>query len=436
MYKLLVFSCKLIDDFRLNFGLRIALYLLNMRMIFLAILVLLSFLGMSQNEGDVKSIQLYPLGNELGDPIIRLGGNTPLLLEFDILGEEAPLLSYTIEHYSYNWEKSRINPNEYIEGFASGSINEYDFSFDSEQYYTHYTFEFPNRRAQPIVSGNYKIIVSDGGDVLFERSFMVTEQRVQITGQVDNAAGLGKRDSHHQINFSMLYEGLSTINPREEFKVNVFQNMRPDNALYNLQAQRVDAQRMYFNNPFKQNFDAGNQFRWFNTKSFRYKTQGVVEYLQKTDGVHAYLIPDKVREATRFVPYNDFNGRFRIERQEGVNDDVNADYAFVHFYLQEQPSFADKEVYLYGALTNWKIDDKYKLEYDPKQNLLSTVQYLKQGNYDYTYLVKDGDTYTTSLTEGSTFRTENQYTIFAYYSPFGSRYDRLVGVSQLDSRFN
>jgi len=393
-----------------------------MRDFLVIVFVLIVFPLFGQYDGEVHSVQFYPKGNLLGEPLIQLNSGNSLILEFDVLGEDAPLLSYTIQHCTYDWGKSRISPFEYVKGFSTATLTNYDFSFDTEQYYVHFEEEYPNRNSQLLISGNYKLIVYENSpsEPLFEQRFMVTEQLTPVLGQVTNAPGVGKRETSHQLNFNVRYKGLRASNPREEFKVNILQNNRTDNALMDIKPARYNQEELFYSNPFKQIFEAGNQFRWFNTRSFRYKTQGVAEYLSKSDGTHAYLIPDQVRKDKRYIPYQDFNGKFKIEHQEG----------------KETPALEGKDIYLFGALTNWEIDDRYKLEFDPKQKLLKTTQYLKQGNYDYTYLTSDGDGYSMGPTEGNNFRTENQYTIYVYYSPFSARYDRLVGITQLDSRFN
>ena len=41
----------------------------------------------------------------------------------------------------------------------------------------------------------------------------------------------------------------------------------------------------------------------------------------------------------------------------------------------------------------------------------------------------DETTGQTAPIEGDFFQTENQYSVYVYYRPMGSRYDRLIGVT-------
>lgn len=404
--------------------------------VFVSVLLVSSTAFSQINEG-IKSIQLYPKTNEVGMPIIQLKQPQTLVLEFDYLGEDAPYFNYKIEHFDANWEKSIINPLQFIEGFNTGSIQDFEFSFDTNQLYTHYEFEFPNQQIRFKISGNYKISVFEDGsnNELFSERFYVTEQAVSFTGNVENASGIGQLESHHQLDFVINYQGLPSNSPRQEFQANVMQNQRLDNALINIEPQRFTDEQLFFTNPFKQSVSAGNEFRWFNIKSTRYLGESIADVIEKDGKEHVYLIPDLPREKSQFFQFNDFNGEFIIDHQEGIRPDLDGDYVFVHFTMKENAALKNKDVYVYGALTNWQIKEEYKLTMNPRQNLLETVLYLKQGNYDYMYVTKEGNRLSTEHTEGNFFRTENVYTAMVYYKPFGSRYDRLVGVQQFDSRF-
>ncbi len=388
---------------------------------------------------NVKTIQLYPQGDEIGFPILQLGTNQSLVLEFDILGDDAPYVYYEIQHFSSDWSRKDLNPLDYSRGFHNGNIDKYEFSFNTNQLYTHYELTFPNNQIELTASGNYKVIVyeEDVDDPLFEREFYITEELVQIGGTVENAIGKNTLQTHHQVDFLVNVEALPTNNPRQEFEAIVMQNQRNDNRLLEILPNRIDDDILYFNNPFDFNFEAGNEFRWFNIRSIRYKTENVVEIRSQDGKTDVWLRPGLARERQQFIVWNDFNGQYVVDHQEGTKPDLDADYVYVHFTLKEEASFSNKEVYLFGGLTDWKIEEENKLVMNERQNLLETVLYLKQGNYDYQFIVKNEDgSYTVAPTEGNFYRTANQYTIFVYYKPFGARYDRLVGVKYLNSQFN
>ena len=77
------------------------------------------------------------------------------------------------------------------------------------------------------------------------------------------------------------------------------------------------------------------------------------------------------------------------------------------------------------------------MSYDAESKCYYLNSYLKQGAYDYQYWFVDAFTNKITLlhTEGSHWQTENNYRIFIYYRPIGSRYDRIVGYKDVYSSF-
>jgi len=67
--------------------------------------------------------------------------------------------------------------------------------------------------------------------------------------------------------------------------------------------------------------------------------------------------------------------------------------------------------------------------FNPNTNTYNASILLKQGFYNYTYATIGADgLVNTHQINGSFFETENQYTVITYYKPFGSLYDRVIGV--------
>ena len=59
---------------------------------------------------------------------------------------------------------------------------------------------------------------------------------------------------------------------------------------------------------------------------------------------------------------------------------------------------------------------------------------LKQGLYDFKYIwVDDEGKIDDTVFEGSFFQTENSYQVLVYYRKPGSRWDELVGFSNINS---
>ena len=75
------------------------------------------------------------------------------------------------------------------------------------------------------------------------------------------------------------------------------------------------------------------------------------------------------------------------------------------------------------------------MTYNPDTYKYECKAYLKQGYYNYTYILvdKNNPSVRTEL-EGNYYETENAYTILVYYKSFTDRSDQLIGIANIDSR--
>ena len=114
--------------------------------------------------------------------------------------------------------------------------------------------------------------------------------------------------------------------------------------------------------------------------------------------------------------------------------DLDADYVKVHFTLQTDP-FIDGDAYVYGAFCGYACQDENKMKYNAGKNAFVAEILLKQGYYDYIYVYvpKDNNVIDETYFENSFYETENDYVIYVYYHPFGSRYDHLIGARVINS---
>jgi hypothetical protein len=80
------------------------------------------------------------------------------------------------------------------------------------------------------------------------------------------------------------------------------------------------------------------------------------------------------------------------------------------------------------------------MQFNADKGIYEKTLFLKQGYYNYTYVTRPADEPNApgilKLTDGNSWETENDYTIFVYYRSLNDRYDELVGVTTINSRFN
>lgn len=95
----------------------------------------------------------------------------------------------------------------------------------------------------------------------------------------------------------------------------------------------------------------------------------------------------------------------------------------------------EKDVYIIGAITDWRLDENSKMQYDPNRRGYSKGLLLKQGYYDYMYAVKDNATGITSVApvNGDFWETNNMYHVFVYLFDPIENYDKLIGYTYVKS---
>ena len=88
-----------------------------------------------------------------------------------------------------------------------------------------------------------------------------------------------------------------------------------------------------------------------------------------------------------------------------------------------------------GAITDWRMDESSKMEYDPEKRGYKKSLLLKQGYYDYMYIVKDKTTGAATLApiNGNFWDTNNLYHIFVYLFDPTQNYDQLIGYKVVRS---
>ncbi|HEY5589933.1 MAG TPA: DUF5103 domain-containing protein, partial [Paludibacter sp.] len=149
---------------------------------------------------------------------------------------------------------------------------------------------------------------------------------------------------------------------------------------------------------------------------------------------HAYIYDDKIQTSKSYMQEMDVNGKFIVNMQNATDDDVEADYMYVHFTLPTKQPFFDGQIYLGGEFNYNMMDDAVRMKYDMVAGNYFQTVLLKQGGYNYQYWFAPKGEYKASAerVDGSYWQTRNEYTIYVYHRAWGERYDRLVGVKGIE----
>lgn len=384
-------------------------------------------------EPQIKTVRVYPAGTtsqtQMLPAVTKLGSWT-LLLEFDDLRDQRDSYYARIVHCNHDWSKSALSDLDFMPQFNEFPLNTFDFSLDTQIPYVHYKFQLPAVK----LPGNYVLVIyrgSDRNDVILSKRFMVYDTRVSFLRD-GNLIGAGAvANINQQINFIINYNNIDLINPMENVNITIRQNQRWDNLTGGikpsfLRDQTRELEYRFFD-PGKM-FKGSNEFRWFDLRSLNYPGRNVLNVDRTRQPFNVYVQPDKTREGLPYAIYEDLNGNFVNDNYDFRNP-VSANYAYVHFALQSlQP--IDGNVYLSGAFTNWNLSPEYQMTYNAIQKEYQANVLLKQGYYDYQYVVKSA-TLPPYYFEGSHFETENEYEVLVYYRSFQPQADLLIGYIQL-----
>ncbi|GAB4332201.1 MAG: DUF5103 domain-containing protein [Bacteroidales bacterium] len=389
----------------------------------------------------IHSVKLVHEGFELAQPVIRLGSDEKLSLSFDDLQPDGSTWYYTYQHCNADWTLSDLESWEYIDGYDEGILDDFGYSHNTIFAYAHYEATLPDEDLSPKLSGNYRLVVySDSPEnPVFTRSFMVVDPDVTIQGKVIQPNIAELRRSGQEITFSVQTGEVRINNPYRDLNVVVVQNGRWDAARYGIQPNRVVGDMLSFDRQGAVVFNGGNEFRAADIKSLRYLTEEVAAIRDEGyAGIHIDLKPDGRRTFLQYRFEQDINGRCIYKTEDQTDPELSAEYLLVHFFLQDMTPLPDAGVYLMGEFTGWVADTASAMIYDYERQGYSKTMLLKQGFYNYQYVVFENGNTAGDATriEGSHWQTENSYTVLVYFRQPGTDYDQLIGLNWLTANFS
>lgn len=364
-------------------------------------------------------------------PIINL--NERIYLEFDVLNNLEEDFYYVIEHFDYDWTPSRLMKSEYLDGMDNLRIFNYENSFNTYQIYSHYRLQIPNPQTRLKVSGNYLIkIFDENDDLVFSRKFMIMEQQVGVGVQIKRSRNVALINEAQTVDFSIKSNNLNLNNPTETVKTVIVQNNNLKTAIYDLKPQYTLGNELVYRYNDNSLFWGGNEYLFFENKDVRMANLGI-QYIDLQDLYHSYLYTDIDRSSRKYTYNPDINGGFKITVLDRQDPSIEADYTYVHFSLLAE-EFLNQSVYVYGGFNNFSISDDNKMIFNVEKGIYELSMLLKQGFYNYKYVVVDDDnTLFEGAVSGNFDETENNYKVIVYYRDLGARYDKIIGLGEANS---
>ena len=388
---------------------------------------------------NIKTVQLFGSLDQLSFPLINLNSQDRLDLHFDDMDADVKYYYYTLQLCDYNWMPANLSEFDYLKGFTQVRISTYRNSSLSNIRYTHYMATLPERNMMPTRSGNYLVKVFLDGDtskLVFTKRMVVVENRSTIQARVVQPYNAEFFRTHQKIQFSVNISGLDPFNASQQVKVVILQNNRWDNAVQNIKPTFIRNNSLEYSTEDKLVFPAGKEWRWLDIRDFHLQSDRVARAEYGKRSTEIFVKPDMDRSAQKYVYYRDRNGKYSIENTVNINPFWQGDYATVHFSFvpPDKIPYSNKDIYLAGQLTDYHLNDSTKMHFNIEKGQYEGQLYMKEGYYDYTYILKDNLNGTILELEGNYFETENDYTILVYYRSFSDRSDQIIGISRINSR--
>lgn len=394
-------------------------------------------------DNRIKTVLVHPVNDWKAAPVINLMGEDKLLVSFDELSHDYKRYAYRIIHCDRDWKRSNLNQLEFMEGFPENDIEAYGSSANTLTNYTHYSLIIPNEDVTIKLSGNYVIEVVDrdvSKKVILTACFSVLDSKTTIKGLITANTDIDTEKYHQQVQFQVYPQGWSIQQPESEIGVLVRKNREIIGEAKQIYPDQINPDKLVYEHLQDLVFEGGNEFRRFEITTFKHAGIGVNRIEFFAPYYNAELMESRARNKG-YVYDQDQNGRFLVHTTDYSSDETNSDYFLVHFSYPLDATLSNGTMYLNGDLVENKLDENSRMLYNKDRKAYEKTLFLKQGSYNYNYVVVTSTEsqrlgrFTSRQTEGSYWQTENEYQIYVYYKPMGSKYDQLIGFTTLHTSF-
>ncbi|WP_143884120.1 type IX secretion system plug protein [Chryseobacterium binzhouense] len=392
-------------------------------------LFLLSLSGFLFGQ-NIQSIQLFNPQTNDETPVISMGQQ--LILRFDDLTNSSEVYRYTIKHYDRNWQDDNLFFSEIANGQMNAMLDEFQYSFNTLQPYTHYVLRFPNEKIQPKISGNFELIVykRSADQPIIKRRFSIVEDQVNLALNISRFADAKNPGLNQRVEVQAVAKAGDLTSNVNSMTLTLMQNNNPHMVISGQKPSATMGNKLLFQQ-LNLIFPGNNEFYYFDNKNMRMAAD-MVRATEVLDGVNQTYLHPVWAYPLNYQYQPDVNGAWYYRRNDlGLerNAEREADYSWVHFSLDSEPM--NKELYILGGFNDFQPRKEFQMQYDEASQKYIAKIYLKQGFYNYILATKEANgSLNFGEINGNFWQTENLYQAFLYYRPFGRNYDGLIGYGE------
>lgn len=385
---------------------------------------------------EILGLRTYAEEDEYRPPVIT--GSERVTIEFDVATSLPPNLQIVFRHASKDWVPDN---NVFVNDPPKlrSDVLLYSPAPAGVYYYTYrYKNSFPNDRNFVAFehSGNYlySIIDRDNNDrVVATGKFILVQSLFPVGMTIVNRYHPEYASPLNQMNFIAVAftapaeytaADFNSIHHPDITQVRIIKNWLFENPeVIDVADYDDDTFVEHLTKPdkifWKRDVAVGNEYRRIDLSSTSLYPNSALAVLR--DG------PDLSR--MHWQSGSDANGASKLKAFVGSN----SDYLEVEMRLR-LASDPDKQIFLVGSFTGWKVLAEYEMKKDTITGLYTFRHWLRRGVYDYQYVLGDvtpsGDILHQDWIslEGNDWRTIHRYTALVYYHDqrLGG-FDRIIG---------
>lgn len=395
----------------------------------------LSFMVNAQinDASEIKSVIISNSTTTFSENIIPLASS--FVFEFDDINGNQSEYYYLITHCEIDWTPSNIPRSYFMDGFENMQINNMENSFGTLQNYTHYQFSIPNEDTKITKSGNYLLqILNEDEEIVCERKIVLYENKVFINLKISESRDISSFNDKQAVSMIIQNNSLPINYPRSEIKTFIFQNGDQQIKTPFLKPTFTERNKFTYRPSIQTEFIAGNEYLNFDNNEILRNTRYIATSYREDNDFNTILFTQQGRKNTVYKYNPDINGNYVVRNHASNNIETEAEYSNVLFSLLNKEEYQDKDIYVYGAFNNYQIGHENKLSIDKSGKYLTCSILLKQGFYNYDFIVFENDKINKKSISGSYYETENNYQSIVYFQPQNSIYYEVVGYGIANSK--
>ena len=376
----------------------------------------------------VRSVQLSRAGNPSSAPILQLGQSQQLELSFEILEFNSRQFRITFTHHNPDWSRSSLPPEFFMDGLYTHFLDTGQVSRVQRPSYRQYSFQFPNDQLQFRKSGNYQLQIRDhdNGELILQLPFFISENQGDTRSFIETfpVPRQNMRTTHRPVSRYSLPDFVNQ--PIFDLEFYFTQNQ--------FWGRQRKADELDFSDPEEVQFELSNQHSFIGDYEF------LILSLTNLSLSNPQIVDSRPGEYPPTIYLTDDVSGFSAGqsplsgRYGRPNRSLTAQYANVVFTFDPGKEIsAGQEIYLVGDFNNWMISPHTKLIRNETIDRWQTDTILKEGSYNYKYVLLENQQVNDLYFDDLFSRTRQEYHAFVYMRDSNQFYYRLLHINRFQS---